>query len=109
MAICFLALFDAVIAELLDPATVRADDVVVVDALVELEDRRPALEMMTRDDTGRLELREHPVHGGQPDVLVQVEQATVDILGAHVPQGAAAREDVEDLDPRDRDLQASTA
>jgi hypothetical protein len=39
---------------------------------------------------------------------VQVEQTTVDILGAHVPQGAAAREDFEDLDPRDRDLQAST-
>jgi hypothetical protein len=42
--------------------------------------------MMARHDTGRLELREHPIHGGQPDVLVQVEQTTVDILGAHVPQ-----------------------
>jgi hypothetical protein len=41
----FLAFFDAVIAEP-RPGHSRADDVVVVDALVEFEDRRPALEMM---------------------------------------------------------------
>ena len=104
-----LALLDAVVAELLDPPAVRADDVVVVHALVEFEHRRAALEMMPRDDARRLELREHPVNGGEPDVLVQVEQAAVDILGAHVPQGAAARENFEDLDPGIGDLQSGTA
>jgi hypothetical protein len=37
---------DAAVHELLDPAAVHADDVVVVLALVQLEDRRAALEMV---------------------------------------------------------------
>ena len=71
---------------------------VVVHALVEFEYRGAALEMMARDDTCRFELRQHPIDRGEPDVLVQFEQPTVDILGTHVPHGGA-REDFEDLDP----------
>jgi len=103
-----LPFLDARVRELLDPAAVRAHDVVVVLALVQLEDGGAALEVVARDEAGGLELGEHAVHGRQPDVLVRLEQASVDVLRAEVA-GLARRQDVEDLEPRYGDLQAGTA
>jgi len=103
-----LPFLDAHVRELLHPAAVRAHDVVVVLTLVQFEDGGAALEVVTCDQPGGLELGEHAVHGRQPDVLVGLEQAPVDILGAQVA-GLAGRQDVEDLEPRYGDLQAGTA
>jgi len=103
-----LLFLDALVREFLDPAAVDAHDVVVVLALVQLEDGGAALEVMARDEPGGLELSEHAVHGGEPDVLIGVEQATVHVLGTHVAR-LARRQDLEDLESRHGDLQAGTA
>ncbi len=66
-----LPLLDARIHELLHLAAVDAHDVVVVVATVQLEHRHAVLEMVARDQARRLELGQHPVHGGEADVLVR--------------------------------------
>jgi hypothetical protein len=101
-----LPLLDTFVGELFDPAAVYADDVVVVSALVQLEDGRAALEMMPGHQAGRLELGQHAVDGGEADVLVHFQEAPIDILGAHVPC-LRIREDLEDLHARHGDLEAS--
>ena len=98
---------------LLEPVLERVrassvDDVVVVLALVELEHRSRALEMMPRDQPGRLELRQHPVHGRQPDVLVRLEQMLINVLRAHVARRRSA-EDLQNLQARQRDLESRLA
>jgi hypothetical protein len=103
-----LPLLDATIDELLDPTAVEADDVVVVRALVQLEDGHAVLEVMARDEAGGLELRQHPVDRREADVLARVDEALVDVLGGHVAR-AAALEDVEDLETRQRDLEPCLA
>src|SRR5450432_4298150 len=64
----FLALFDLGVVELLDPAAVHADQMVVVLAFVELEHRLAALEVVARQDAGLLELHQHAIHRRQSDV-----------------------------------------
>jgi len=102
-----LTLLDPLVGELFDAAAVRTHDVVVVRALVEFEHRGAALEVVPRDESRRLELREHAVDGGEPDVLVHLEQAPVDVLRAHVAR-LRAREDLEDLHARHGDLQSGS-
>jgi len=103
-----LPFLDAFVGEFLDAAAVHAHDVVVVLALVQLEDGGAALEVMSRDEPRGLELREHAVHRGKADVLVRVEQAPVHVFRAQVAR-LAGGQDVEDLEPRHGDLQAGTA
>src|SRR3984957_2916055 len=74
-------------------------------ALVELEDRHPVLEMMARDQTRRLELRQNAVNGGEPDVLVRIEEGAVDVFGRKMACGGAALENLENFQPRQRHLQ----
>ena len=59
-----LALFDATVHELFDPAAVNTHDVIVVGALIEFEYRHAAFEMMARDEACRLELGQHAINGG---------------------------------------------
>jgi hypothetical protein len=103
-----LALLDAGVHELLDPAAVQTHDMVVVGALVELEDCHPVFEMMARDESRGLKLRQYPVDRCQPDVLVRFEQCAVDVLGREVP-GRAALEYLQDLEARQRYFQAGFA
>jgi hypothetical protein len=101
-----LALLDLGVEELLDPAAVEADEVVVVLALVELEHRLAALEVVAREDAGLLELHQHAVHRRQADVGVIGEEDAKDVLGAHVAL-ARVLEDLEHLDARQRRLEAA--
>ena len=101
-----LALLDLGVEELLDPAAVEADEVVVVLALVQLEHRLAGLEVGARQDAGLLELHQHAVDGGQADVGVLGEQHLVDVLGAHVALRRLL-EHLEHLDARQRRLQAA--
>src|SRR6218665_428271 len=94
-----LALLDLRIEEFLDLAAGQADQVVVVMAFVQLEHGLARLEMVPRQQTGLLELRQHPVDGGQPDVGAFHEQGLVDVLGRHVALGRFL-EDLKDLDTR---------
>ena len=63
-----LPLFDPGVVELLDATALQADEMVVMVALVQLEHRLAGLEMMADEQARLLELRQHPVDGGEPDV-----------------------------------------
>src|SRR5258705_626360 len=103
-----LPLFNAGVDELFDLAAVHADDMIVMCALVEFEYGHAVLEVMARDQAGRFELRQYAVHRGQADVLGRSEEPAVDLFGGHVA-GPAALQDLEDLQPRQRDLQTGLA
>src|SRR5687767_15693001 len=77
---------------------------VVVRALVQLEDGGAALEVMALDELGRLELREHPVDRRKPDVLALLDQSAVNVLRRQVAS-VGTRQDLEDLYARQRDLE----
>ena len=86
-------------------ATVNTDHVVVVLAVIELEDRMPIREIVPGYETGSLELGQDPVDGREADVLARLQQLLVNILRTHVPR-LRALEDLENLQARQRDLQA---
>jgi len=77
-------------------------------ALVELEKRPPRLEIAAFEDACLLKLREHPVHGGQSDVLLQLEQLAKHVFGAHMPMPPVLK-DLENLQPGRGGLQAGAA
>src|SRR5262249_12828575 len=103
-----LSLFNARIHELFDSAAVQTDDVIVVGAVVQLEDGHAVLEMMARNQASRLELRQNAVHGREADVLVAVEEGAVDVFGRQMT-GCAALQNLQNLEARQRYLQAGSA
>ena len=104
----FLAFFDRFIDELFDAAAVKTHDMVVMRPLVEFKHGHAVFEMMARHQSGRLELREHAIHGRQTDVLVGLDQALVDAFGGHMT-GRTTLENFEDLESRSRDFQPGLA
>src|SRR5689334_15382632 len=104
----FLALFDGLVNELFDPAAVQTHDMVMVRTLVEFENRHAIFEMMPRHQASGLELREDSIDGGETNVFIGLDQPLVDALGRHVASRAAL-EDLEDLQPWPRHLEASLA
>ena len=96
------------IDELFDATAVQAHDVIMVGTLVELEHRHAVLEMMARDQTRSLELRQHPIHRRQADVLAQIDESPLDVLGRHMPIDRRF-ENLEDFDARRGDLETRLA
>jgi hypothetical protein len=45
-----------------------------------------ALEVVLEHQARRLELRQHAIDRGQPDLLATGQQVPVDVLGGHVPR-----------------------
>tara|TARA_B100000029_G_scaffold330448_1_gene322779 strand:+ start:1500 stop:1805 length:306 start_codon:yes stop_codon:yes gene_type:complete len=76
--------FDDIVVKLLHPTAGRTDQVVMVVPIIEFENRAATLEIVSDNQTRRLELRKHAIDRSQPDVLSRFEQGLVDILGAHV-------------------------
>src|SRR6185312_6632545 len=103
-----LPLLDSRVHELLDAAAIEAHDVIVMRALIELEDGHAVLEMMACDEPRGLELRENAIYRRESDVLVRVEKRPVDVLRREMPRRAAL-ENLEDLETGNRDLQARLA
>jgi len=85
-----LTLFDHVIMKLDDPATVEADQVVVVILMSQLEHGFAPFEVMTGDDTGIIKLVEHPIDGSQTNLLALLQQQLVELFGA-IPGSAGIR------------------
>jgi hypothetical protein len=79
--------------------------VVVVLALVELEHRLARLEIAARQQPGLLELHQHAVDGGQADVGAFGQQALK--TSSAVMWRAGSLEHLQDLDARQRGLQAA--
>lgn len=103
-----LALLDLLIHELIHSSAFHAYDVVMMIALVQFEHRVTALEMMTCDQAGGLELRQHPVHRRQSYVIAGFKQRLVHVLRAHVTR-ITAFQDLQDLDPRQSHFQTDVA
>jgi hypothetical protein len=77
---------------------------VVMMPLVQLEDRLPGVEVMADEQARLLELRQHPIDRGEPDVRAFGEQLPVDVFGREVPH-LRRLEDRDDLEPRHRGLE----
>jgi outer membrane protein assembly factor BamE len=77
-------------------------------AFVQFEDRRSALEVMTRHQSCGLKLRQHAVHSCKADVFVGVEQMFVNVLSTHMPRRGRAQ-NVENLDAGHSDLEPRPA
>lgn len=103
-----LPILDAGIDELFDAAALYAHDVIVMGALIDLEDRHAVLEMVSAHEARRLELGQHPIHGRKTDVLVGIEELAIDVLGRQMARGAAL-EQLENLEAWHRDFQARLA
>ena len=103
-----LQALDLVAGELDDVAGLDADHVVVMLAVVELEHRVTALEVVAGHQAGGLELRQHTVDRGQTDFLTRIQQVLVNVLGTQVPIRGIL-EDLKDLQARQRDLEAGLA
>lgn len=66
----FLAFLDFRVVKLLDPATVDADEMVVMLAVVDLENRLAGFEKVTLKKASLFELGEDAIDRGQPDIHV---------------------------------------
>ena len=100
-----LPLLDLRVVELLDASALHADEMVVVLAFVQLEHGLARLEVMADQEAGLLELRQHAIDGGEADVESLGKQQLVDVLGGQVTH-LRRLEQVDDLEPRQRRLEA---
>ena len=75
-------------------------------AFVQLEHRFARLEVAARQQSRLLELHQHTVDRREPDIGAVLQQGLEHILGGHMPLRGAL-EDFEDLDARQRGLQAA--
>lgn len=80
-----LALFDGVVVEFFDFAAFKANEVVVVAAVVEFEYRMTTFEVMTQHQTGLFELRQNSVHGGESNVVILLQKGLVHVFRTHMP------------------------
>jgi hypothetical protein len=103
-----LALFDTGVHELFDASAVKANDVIVVGAMVELEHRHSVFEVVPRDQTRSFELRQHPVDRCQPNIFVGTEQIAVDVFCGQMTRRAAGQY-LEDFQAWKGDLEAGLA
>ena len=65
----FLAGFDDRIQELFDTTTGLANEMVVMGAVIQFEDRAPTLEIVALDQARRLELGQDAIDRREPDVI----------------------------------------
>lgn len=79
-----LTFFDRGIDELFHPATLHADQMIVMISLIQLIDRLAAIEMSAGEQAGLFKLGKNPVDGGETDIFVFTHQTLVDIFRAHV-------------------------
>jgi outer membrane protein assembly factor BamE len=103
-----LALLDGFVLEFLDMAALRAHQVIVVVPALKFEHGVPALEVVAPHQARGLELGQHPINRRQPDILVEVAQLPVDLLGRQMPRRVALQH-LEDFQARQRDLEAYVA
>ena len=100
-----LTILDLGIAELLHPAAVQADQMIVMGSLVELKDRLTGLKMATRENSGLLKLCQDAIHSGQANIDCFGQQRPIDILGGDMPRPCPMK-NIQDLQPGRGHLQA---
>lgn len=80
----FLQAFDLFIFELDDLAGLETYHMVMVPAAIKLEHGMSGIEMMPYHQTGGFELGQYPVHRGQANIFLALQQDLVNIFGAQV-------------------------
>ena len=100
-----LPFLDLGVVELLDASALHADEMVVMLAFVQLEDRLAGFEMVTNQKPGLLKLRQHAINGRETDVETFGQELFVDIFGGQMPH-LGRLEQVDDLDAWQRGLEA---
>ena len=100
-----LSLFNFRVKEFFDAPALQADQVIVVPALVKLEDRLVGFEMVADQQSGLLELGQHAVDRRQPRVGAVFKQQSVNIFGREVAN-VALLEQLEYAQPRQRCFEA---
>src|SRR3546814_730754 len=91
-----LAFFDFRIGEFDDLAAIGADEMVVMIAVVELENRFAAIELTAHQDAGLLELGQHAIDRGQPYFDFLADECTVNVFRALMAMVRLAKH-IEDL------------
>ncbi len=79
-----LALLDFFVGELIDSPTFQADDMIMMTTTIEFEDRIAAFKIMTTNQTGGLELSQHPVDSRQTNLFSFFEKKFVHVLGTQM-------------------------
>ena len=102
-----LPIFDLRVEELFNFPTLNANQVVVVAAFIELENRLAGFEVVTFEQAGLLELGQYPINGRQTDVHVFGDEQPIHVFSGEMA-GFDFLEQVEDLEPRKGRLQADT-
>ena len=103
-----LAILDTRIDEFFDVPAVETQDVIMMGARVQFEHGHAVGKVVTRHESGGLELSQHAVYRRQADLFTQIDQTTVNVLGRQVPVRAVF-EDLKDLDARKRHLESCLA
>jgi hypothetical protein len=101
-----LALLDFRVIELFDLAAFKADQVVVMRAFIQFENRLARLEMITVEQASLLELGQHAVYGRQTDIHVLGQQYLVDVFSSQMAH-LAVLENFQDFQARQRRFQAA--
>jgi hypothetical protein len=101
-----LPLFNFFVEKLFDPATIEAYEMVMVRALVQLEHCLAGFKVVSMQQPGLLELREHPVYGRQADIHVFGQQNLVNVLGAQMAHLTILK-DIEDFESGQRCLETA--
>ena len=105
-----LTLLDDFIVKLDDFVVIKTNHMIVMLIRGQLENRVTTLEVMPDNQTGSLELGQYPIDGSQAHIVPMLEKRPVDILGTHVVLAAFhGLQHLQDLDSRQRDLQARLA
>ena len=99
-----LSFFNNFINELFYFSAFDADKVIVMGAATDLEHRFSGLEEMAFEQSGLLELGQHPVNGGEADVHVFGNEHPIDVFGRQVANRAFF-EQFENLETRESGLQ----
>jgi hypothetical protein len=100
-----LALFNLGIVELLHPAAIEADQMVVMRAFIELINGFAAFKIAARDQASLLKLCEHAINGGQANIRALVEQDAIHVFRRHVALRARLK-NLHDFQARQGGLQA---
>lgn len=96
---------DFCVVKLLDPTAVQTHHVVMVLPFIELVDRFATFEMVAAQNAGLFKLGQHPVHRGQTDVGIFLEQLAKNILCGHVSHRPAL-ENFQDFQARQGGFEA---
>lgn len=102
----FLKFLNDWVVEFFDSSALNANQMVVMVAAVELENRIGPFEVMTNDQSCGFELGQDAINRGQSDFLALADQGFENLFGTQVLGGRRTLQDLKYLEAGQRDLEA---